>query len=321
MRIGDGGGQPISDPLALDGWAAFNRARWGARPEWVTVSGGPSGLPEVRALLYHDRSGRIWMPPLNPYLAVTFTPTPTSFTFRRSGQWLDLGGELAREMRRRGLANMPALPPTVIDARPWQWAGFHPTVRYTLCLDFPVDLSQADKAIRHRIAKARRLGYSHARSTDMRAVMECLKATEQRQGFSYGLSAADLDLARSLLGDEHLRAYLAYAPNGEPACTEVILHCPGGRALNWIAGGKREHLPAGAGQALAMYALEDVEAAGATGFDFGGANLPSVASAKADWGAYLAPYYRIEPLGIKPILLWVRDWFRTALKGRREIGF
>lgn len=314
----EGGRFQTPDPLALDGWAEFNRVKWGACPEWVTLAGGPSGLPELRALLYQNRRGRIYAPPLNPYLAVSFTPTPTSLTFRVSRQWLDLGSQLAMEMRSRGLGNMPALPPSVVDARPWQWAGFRPTVRYTLYLDFPIDMSQADKAVRAKIAKAVKQGYIHTRSTDMKAVMECLASTERRQGFSHGLSVADLELARRLLGDEHFRAYVSYAPNGEPACTEVVLHRPGGRALNWVGGGKKEHLSSGTSQALALHALEDVKAAGAIGFDFVGANMSNISSAKADWGGYLAPYYRIEPLGLKSILLWVREWFRTAPNGGEE---
>lgn len=191
-------------------------------------------------------------------------------------------------------------------------------MQYTLYLDFPIEMSQVDKGIRYSIRKAQRLGYAHTRSTDMLAVVECLQATERRQGFRYGLSAADLEMARSLLGDEHLRAYVAYAPDGQPACAMVVLHCPGGRGLNWLAGGKREHLPSGAGQALTMCALEDLAADRAIGFDFGGANLPSVSSTKADWGAALTPYYRIEPLGLKPMMLWMREWIRNAPKGRGE---
>lgn len=298
------------EPLLLDGWLEFNRLKWGVRPLRLYLRAPGADLPSLEAVLYLDRRGRVRLPRLNPYLGIAFRPTATPVPHRQTNQWLDLAGALAAEMRRRGLV-IAALPPECADARPWRWAGLHVGVKYTYLLDFPLAPLRPGGSVQQNINRAQKLGYTCRRITDLRPVFTCLQETEARQGFRHHLSLGDLQLAAALLGD-HLRAYACYAPDGDLANACMILCAPGGRAVGWVKGMRTAHARSGANQLLDAHTFADAAAAGASGFDFAGANIPSVAATKAVWGARLAPFYTVQPYGLRPLARWLRDWWRSA---------
>lgn len=125
-------------------------------------------------------------------------------------------------------------------------------------------------------------------------LLECLVATEERKGFTHRLTSDDLQLALELLGTESFRTYVSYSPGGEPASGRIILAHPGGMAADWVAGTKAHYLKHGVAQQVVAYALSDLAAAGVTLFDHVGANIASVAAAKADVGGRLVAYYAVE---------------------------
>lgn len=303
-------------PLELPGWHEFNRWKWGVTLEEVCIQ-GDSGRPSMEAMLYLDKRGRICQPLHNPYLPLRFLPTPTRSIHRLTHQWLEVSEALAARMRERKLAGMLMFGPEVSDVRPWQWAGYDVGVRYTISLDFPYDLSAADGMVRNRVKKAGAAGYRCERVLRPEDVQVCLRETEQRQGFVHRVSGEDLRLLTELLGEEQVRSYICYAPNGEPATAQVILHRPGGRALGWLVGSASEHLRSGATQLLIWEMLQDLQAAGADGFDFIGANMKSVAASKTNWGGRIMPYYTVREYGMASLLRGVRDWYRSA-KSRRS---
>ena len=304
------------DPLFLPGWQEFNRLKWGVTPLPVQLGLENSDLPRLDAVLYLNPRGRVVRPPLNPYLAIAFQPTSTTHSFRIASQWMKVAQRLVSKMREFGLSRPLFLPPEVGDVRPWQWSGFRTSVRYTYHLDFPYDLRMADTGVRSRMRRAQRLGYVCERTTNVRAIWECLKATEERQGFDHRLTVEDLELARRCMGDEHLRGYVCYGPQGEPASAAYVLFSPGGKGIGWLHGAKKEHLSDGVVQLLDAFILEELQANGATEFDFVGANLPGVATAKSYWGCELIPYYVIEEPGLLAVMHAVRAWWRSWWKRR-----
>src|SRR5450759_3763342 len=64
--------RPVSlTPLELPGWLEFNVRRTSLEARRFSFALTPGG-PEIRAVLYLDRRGRVKMPPNNPYLPVAF---------------------------------------------------------------------------------------------------------------------------------------------------------------------------------------------------------------------------------------------------------
>lgn len=301
-----------TSPLFLDGWIEFNRTRWGVRPLRVLhAPGGSSQPPLVEAMLYLNPAGQVVEPHLNPYLPVAFVPTESRSRHRRYRQWLMLAEPLVRTMRVRGVRGVVRFPPEITDIRPWQWAGFRVTVRYTIHNEFPYDIQCIDAGVRNKIRRAQKAHYTCRRTVDMNQVLACLRGTQQRQGIDHGgLTAQDFECIRELLGDEAFRVYACYAPDGAPASVRLILHRPGSRAIAWMSGVRTEHLQSGAAQLLIHSILEDLQSAGAAGLDFAGADVPSLAAAKLNWGGHLVPLFTIEAYTVRNLAKWVRDWIR-----------
>lgn len=301
---------PGMSPLFLDGMLEFNRLKWGMEPRRMRLSGNGESLPAVDAVYYLDRKGRVCKPATSTYLPVAFHPTATESRARLDRQWVSTAGLLAADMTRRGVVGQMALPPEIVDVRPLQWAGMDVVARYTFYTDLPYNRELLDPAVRRQIAKSGRAGFVCERVSAIEDVYACVADTQQRQHFTYGLSLQDLTLAQAVIGEEHFRTYICYAPDGEPASTRVALHTPGSRAIDWLVGTKRDYLNSGATQMLIDFMLADLDQAGAPAIDFEGANLRSVAAAKANWGATLVPFYIVSMPHLKGLARHTRNYIR-----------
>lgn len=303
--------------LGTDGWLEFNRYKWGVKPLKVRLTENEKELPAVEAVLYLDRRGRIVQPPLNAYLPIAFYPTPTDKLPRLYRQWASVTSLLADEFARRGTRGTVAFPPEVTDVRQWQWRGFLAEVRYTFYLALPYNPGEVDHSERKQVQKAERSQFACATALpdQFQDVVACLAETEERQGFRYSLDVESLQMALQLLGRDLFRVYICRSAEGEVASTRIVLSLPGSRAVDWVAGTRTAYLHSGATQLLIHHALEDLARVGATGFDFAGANLPTVSAAKADWGGRLIPYYVVLPLNLRTL---GRLGLRTLQQVRRR---
>lgn len=295
----------LPSPLSLDGWLEFNRMKWGLKPLKLRLAEEGKQLPVVEACLYLDRRGRIRQPPRNPYLPVSFFPTPTVQRQKIYRQWLALSELLAGELYQRGLGGLICFPPEIVDVREFQWKGYLAEPRYTFLLNLPYDMNNADHAVRKQIAKATRMGYRCEQTRSFDDVYLCLRETERRQSFNYGLNPADFRLASELLGDEVFRCYTCYASNGEVASARIVLRHPDGHVLDWVAGAMGKHLTNGVTQLLISFVLDDLGKSGALSFDYCGANIRTVAASKATWGGQLQPYYAITAPNLRGLARFV----------------
>lgn len=304
-------------PLFLEGWQEFNRIKWGVRPKKISLA-AETGLPSIDTIFYLNKKDKIYIPPLNPYMAVKFKHTHTDAPFRLSRQWLEMAELFIKEISYVGIADTFGLPPFITDVRPWQWARYKVGVKYTYYIDFPYDLSKVDKSVRRSINKSLKYDYVCRKTEKMADVYSCMVETEARQGFSHRLSLQDLELARELLGDEHFRAYVCYTQDGEPISSVIELHQSGARAIGWVGGTKTKYLSSGANQLLTDWILKDLQAAGASGYDFAGANIAKIAATKANWGGKLMPFYTVGNFNLKQLARWFRDcWkFYSSVKRR-----
>jgi hypothetical protein len=280
--------------LATPEWQAFTRQFWRVDPVQLDFAPrGPNG-PALRGVFYADSRGRLQLPPYQPCLPLQFTPTPGAASYRAERQWVETARLLVDEMLVRGTRGELTFPPGLTDPRPWKWAHFRVTPRFTNLIDLPFSWDGADRVARQQAHKAERAGFVCGPADDLSKALACLGGSQRRRGFAYGMTLEGLELAMRLLGREALRVYACHSPSGEPATARVMLHRPGGRALDWMAGTRDEHLKSGATQLLLAHALEDLHRAGATGYDSCGADLEGVACAKLVWGGRLVTQYSVQ---------------------------
>lgn len=275
--------------LSDDGWLEWNSRTWRLKAERVAYGSDSSGA-SFTGVLYTDFRGRVRMPPLNPYLPFYFQGSGSDRPERLSRQWIDLAGQLADDLRKRQVVGRLALPPGLLDARPLQWAGMQTEVRYTYCSELPHHAGDATAAVRKQINKSLRAGYHFENASNLKEVLNCLNATEGRQGFSYRLTDERLTELVDLLGPEKCRAHLVRDSTGAAVSAGIRLVSPGAVALDWVQGSDSAAMKAGVVQLMYRGALDDIASVPASVFDYGGANLRTVAAAKAEWGMKLTPY-------------------------------
>jgi hypothetical protein len=205
----------------------------------------------------------------------------------------------------RGIHFRAPLMPGLSDVRPWQWRGLIAVAAYTLVV--PLDPRPApSRRISRAVATAEQAGYSCVAGPPLDEAVACLRATERRQGFRYPVSDTELRDVLASLGPEHLRVYGAYDRIGDMASARFVLHRAGADAIDWMAGTRGEDLKAGAASLLIRFVLDDLHTAGANAFDFGGANLQSIAASKALWHGALTPTWVIQQRGIRSALWALR---------------
>jgi hypothetical protein len=251
-------------------------------------------------------------------MEIDFRPTPSPSSQKRERQWLEVSEEIARQMHTMGLGGAVSLSPEISDVRSWQALGFRAEVRYTYILDLPYSIEDATNAVRKNIKKAARVGYLCEQSRDYSAILACIRETEVRQGFRYGLEEDDLRALHTGMGHEHCRMYLCRSSEGEAVSSRIVLHTPGGRALDWVAGTRTLDLHHGVTQQLIDFVLQDLTVAGAQQFDFGGANISSVARSKMEWGGILTPFYAIRPLGFRTLIQDARMVLHSGIRELRR---
>jgi hypothetical protein len=308
--------------LATAEWQTFTAEYWGVEPVRLEYAPrGPNG-PVLRAVFYADRKGRLMLPPYQPHLPLGFQPTPTEAPYRRERQWLETARLLVEDMLDRGIRGELTFSPAVADPRPWLWSHFRVAPRFTNFIDFPFAIGEADRVVRQHANRADRTGFRCRRTDRLEDAMQCLVGSEGRNGFAYGMTLGGLGLAQRLLGAEKLRVYVGYAPDGRPASARVVLHQPGSRACDWMAGTTDRHLQAGVTQLLIAHMLDDLQQCGAAGYNSCGTDLQNVACAKAMWGGRLMTQYSILAYDFRPVKHLAGDMLRfrrgrAALRGSR----
>jgi hypothetical protein len=240
--------------------------------------------------LYRTARGRLVVPHHSPFVPVTIGHGAVIGVRRLEHRWLSLTERIGTQLLNDGLSRPWNLPPGIVDVRGFQQAGFRLESRFTSVVDLPWEESSGVKSVRRRARKAATEGFTADRGTDPAEVLLCLTATEERKHFRYRIDEATLSLGLDLLGPDRLRFYVARAPSGDIACARVVVCSDEGEALSWVSGTREAYLGAGAQQLMTRHTFEDLSTDGFTSFDWAGVNIPSVASAKEDWGGRLIPF-------------------------------
>lgn len=278
--------------LFLDGWLKFNEETWGFKSERVVYRLPGKELPSLEAVLYLDKRGRVRMPPCNPYLPLQFSSTSTEKNCQLYTQLTTVMKLLAEDIKRRGVSGSINFPPGFLDARAFQWLGYDVTFRYTFVTKLPINFDEMDKRIKGHIEKAKKLGYRAERTCDWDNVLYCLNKSATYQGFDNILSAPVLlNLDKALCGN--LIGHISYDKNNMPVSSQLRINIKNGVTIGWQAGTDRDHTVNGVNQFLYNFSLEDMVLSGGKYFDNCGANIESVARAKAAWGFDLVPYINI----------------------------
>lgn len=287
-------------PLSLPGWVKWNEEKWGLHSETVMYKKQGKEYPYLKGIVYKDKTGRITIPPLNPYLPFEFADTAigNDSLYADYQYVMDL---FVGDLKKYGIKDKIALPSGFIDIRSFIWNGLTADIRYTFLQDMTSVCNYA-KHINKNINKAVRSGYTVDISYNWDEIVYCLSGSENKKHFSYNISSADIKNCAELLGHAVVRGYLVKDKDGAPVSGGVRLVKENGIAIDWVQGTIREYLKNGVNQLLYDFVLEDIKKSGCSYFDWYGANIPSVALAKSAWGGMLVPYVIVTEKSLRCVL-------------------
>lgn len=248
-----------------------------------------------------------------------FQATPTNAIYRLHSQWNSVSELLVKEMLQHQTRGRIAFPPEIQDVRKWVWTGYRSYPLYTIMINFPFELEQADPNCRRRVKRGEKEGFRMELTKNPEDLLLCVNGTEGRKKFSYKYDLETLKLGLELMGPEHFRMYVGYAPDGQPATGRLVIFNEGGIAHDILAGTRNEYLSTGVTQQLIAHVLKETQQLGATAFNFSCANVESVSPAKLCWGGDLLPMHGIEAFDYMPVRRTLGSFYRLV-KNRMQLS-
>ena len=277
----------------------------------IALALAPDGAATIGAVLFEKRTGpfrQAVVPPLTPYTGPLLREAVGLASAARLGAFL-----AAVTARYDAVAFQP--PPAVSDVRPFTWAGFEATPRYTYrgetadLLAAPYVRTAVRKYGPLRADGSVRDGGTAARRDD-RAARDAVEAMAQALGRARHPMPVGAARAERLLGDlvaaGAARVVVAERRGERVGAVATLTDDCAGHA--WIGAGT----PGPALLLLLAATAESLAADGVGAFDLAGANLARVSAFKRRFGLPLAVSYRVAWTGSRALRL--RDALRRALR-------
>lgn len=299
------------DPLFDQGWIRFNELQWDLRSERVQLVPDKGNAWKLETVLYYNKKDRLVMPGRNSHLPAIFecSSTKNSGAIQYKRDAITKLAELVKEGKpKAGLT----FSPVIDDVRPFQWAGFNVTPRYTFLLHLDDWQTQADKRLLRHIRKAKEQGYYCELTDDFDLLQRCLEFSEERKGFTHSVSTKNIKKLAEWMGDEKLLASICFSSDGTPVGARLTFCEPEGMAHAWSAGIQIGALRDGCNPLLFEFVANQLEQRGCNKIDLVGANIPGVAKAKASFGGELTTYYSVHRNTVRNIMKDGYMWLRSA---------
>jgi hypothetical protein len=260
---------------------------------------GLAALVQKRGLFTHLET-----PALTPHTGLLFAPLeskgPAKIEAERQRTSELLIDHLQKNYDHLHLTHAPALS----DMRPFSWADWQVSVRYTYRMDLS-DLDalwqRVERRTRTAIRKAEKLGFRLLPTDDLDLFAELYNKIYARQQKAPPIAVSTTQrFVAAVLAAGLGRAFSATSSAGDTAALVVFVE-QGDTAYAWVAGADPAFNSTGATSLLYWKYFEMSQQAH---FDFVGANIPSIAFFKRGLGGDLLPYYATEGFG--------NTWLRRA---------
>lgn len=299
------------DPLFEKGWVSFNERQWDITAETIEIKPDKGSAWLLRTIFYVDKKGRLVMPDRNSHLPVLFECNSTKPTTIASNKTEAISKLAEKVVEKKPKSNL-IFSSIIDDVRPFQWAGFNATPRYTYILMLKDWREKADKRLLRHARRAKEQGFYCELTDDIKIIQECLRFSEERKGFSHRVSNENLEFLLGQLGSERLLASVCYSKEGVPVGARLTVCTPGDSAYAWSAGINIDALRAGCNPLLFEFVVDELLKRNCSSLDLVGANIPEVATAKSAFGGQLITYYSVERMTLRNLVKQSYIWLRRS---------
>jgi hypothetical protein len=257
--------------------------------------------------------------PLTPYTAIAMKPRGSSKEAKIGSYRLAILDLVARTLENEADAIEILGHPGLTDMRPFCWRGWTSMLRYTYLIDTSDRgrpwSERVDPRIHKTVRKWREKGIEVQLGTDADALYEMQRRTLERKEAPWPVSReAFRELCTVLERHGRLAVYVVRV-DSQIVCAYSAVKDYQGNALGFFGGTDPDYLKSGVSAYALWTMIEDISQQGFVSFDLNGANIPSIAAFKSQYGGVLTPYYSVLRRSPKARLL---DW---CWQKTREWGF
>ncbi len=234
----------------------------------------------------------VWPPPLVPHLGLVISGDVEREDPRtREFNVFEVCRAFSRWLEGRYDHVSFSQHPSLTDIRPFLWEGFSERLCYTYRIGLDgFGLDALNSSARNKIVRARREEVQIEESTDLSRISEMVEMSYSRRARSAPFKREYLEiLFRCLARQGAAKLYYARDSSGNVVSGRIAL-----RSLNavydWVAGADPAHY-ASAATPFLLYTIIENSKGDHEFFDLMGANTPSIAAFKANFGGDVTPYY------------------------------
>jgi|GEM_PF-1905809 len=249
-----------------------------------------AGLPVHAACRVGVRT--VQQPPLVPHLGLTLSsslqqehPRSSESVIMRAVQIMSEW--LARRFDYVSLSHHPSL----LDVRPLMWQGYRDRTCYTYRIDLSrFSMDRLHSSVRKQVAKGGRAGLKIEESKNTRKLIELVGMSYRKHGRKIPFSERYLEVLFRELSNSG-KAALWYVSDREGrVISGRMLVKSGDVVYDWVAGADPALYESGSTSFL-LYHLIEGSREGHRTFDLMGANTPSIAIFKSNFGGVITPYH------------------------------
>jgi hypothetical protein len=250
-----------------------------------------AGIP----LVFESRYGiRVCtMPRLTRMLGVVIRELPGSERKAAARQHV-IVGEIAKKLSEYRLF-FQAMHPTLVDWRPFYWAGFRQTTRYTFVIDDLTDMEKVWDGLtsntRKQITKAQKAGLRLV-PCGIDDVYRCEQASHSRQGISPRHTPDVLRRIYDAVVEHSSGAAWAVVDQDENVTSAWFIAWDKNRAYGLVGGNDSRARESGAGF-LGIWHDIQIAAEQSRSYDFCGSMIEGVGNFNRGFGARPVPYHFI----------------------------
>jgi len=247
-------------------------------------------------LFIHRR--RVIIPPLMPYNSVILKLPETKYPYKKihkTHQILFSLIEFFENHKRYSQINFTHTS-DIKDIRPFVWKGWRVIPSYTYVL--PIDNIEESRSklshnIRKNLKKSVRNGIRIEESQEFDIIFNLFKLTFSRRRRWAPIDYTKLrSIFMVLLREGMAKLFVAFTKDGIPVSARVIMFDKDFPIVHdWIAGADPKYFSTGATAYLLWYIIEWLSSQGFELFDLNGANVPSIAEFKRNFGGDLEVHF------------------------------
>jgi hypothetical protein len=206
--------------------------------------------------------------------------------------------------------------PEMSDIRPFTWNDWKSSVYYTYYLSFEGNIEKnLSKDVQSNIQRARKNGITVKKENDSDVYCHLFSKTFEKQKVAPLVTNDVLSTMIDMIISNNLgEMWIARTPAGEPVAAEICLWDNKG-AHSWSAALNPKFKSTGAASLVAVEFYQDLQRRGFRKINLMCGNTPNLAKFISGFNPCLVPYYRVQKMPDKYVLL---HSFRNFLFCRRS---